>query len=406
MRSTHKKIIRHLQNLTKSECRANKNFLMNHFFHHNKTSGAGRTMTTSFSSSQVSEIKDVPPPPSPEKPFQKKLRQFSGLLESNVVNLDKIREISWAGIPDQFRPSIWRLFLDYEPVNSSLRKQTLEHKRSDYFDCLSRVFGESQRHLWTSAQKQTQTQILRDLPRTHITLLRSKRVQDLFERVLFVWAVRHPASGYVQGMNDLLQPFFFVFLSQFANVENINDLSELTNIDFISDDQLKEIEADSFWCFSKLLDGLQDLYTKDQPGLYKMLNTLQQVIQQVDPQLSQWISSEEIEYQEFAFRWMNCLLVREFPMPLVLRLWDSYLSNHTKIASSHVYVCAAMMTALSDRIKGVPHAEFVMKVQQIEPNEWKMEDMDMIIAQAFVYENKFAQTPARFKSPSLPSLPR
>lgn len=43
-------------------------------------------------------------------------------------------------------------------------------------------------------------------------------VQELFERILFIWAIRHPASGYVQGINDLVTPFFVVFLSEF--IEN------------------------------------------------------------------------------------------------------------------------------------------------------------------------------------------
>ena len=34
------------------------------------------------------------------------------------------------------------------------------------------------------------------------------------ERILFIWAIRHPASGYVQGMNDLVTPFMLVFLSE------------------------------------------------------------------------------------------------------------------------------------------------------------------------------------------------
>jgi hypothetical protein len=37
----------------------------------------------------------------------------------------------------------------------------------------------------------------------------------IFERVLYIWAIRHPASGYVQGINDLVTPFFIVFLSEF-----------------------------------------------------------------------------------------------------------------------------------------------------------------------------------------------
>lgn len=37
------------------------------------------------------------------------------------------------------------------------------------------------------------------------------------ERILYVWALRHPASGYVQGINDLATPFFEVFLSAYIS---------------------------------------------------------------------------------------------------------------------------------------------------------------------------------------------
>lgn len=36
----------------------------------------------------------------------------------------------------------------------------------------------------------------------------------MFERILYIWAMRHPASGYVQGINDLVTPFFVVFLQE------------------------------------------------------------------------------------------------------------------------------------------------------------------------------------------------
>jgi hypothetical protein len=317
-----------------------------------------------------------------------------------VVDLDKIREVSWAGIPPPLRANVWRLFLHYEPVNSAIRSATLQHKRTDYFDCVERVFSENQRHLWTNSQRQTESQIMRDLPRTHIPLLRNDRVQLLFERVLFVWSVRHPASGYVQGMNDLLQPFFFAFLVPHCPASAIDDVIALADLSSVAEDALREIEADCFWCFSKLLDGLQDLYTKDQPGLYKMLDALASVVDRVDPRLGAWIHSEEIQYQEFAFRWMNCLLVREFSVGLVFRLWDMYLSNHSKIASTHVYVCAAMMVALSPKLTGAPHAEFVMQIQSINPNGWSVDDMEMIIAQAYVYEKMFAGAPSHLRPSS------
>jgi hypothetical protein len=50
-------------------------------------------------------------------------------------------------------------------------------------------------------------------------------VQELFERILFIWAIRHPASGYVQGINDLVTPFFVVFISEFIENGKINMMS-------------------------------------------------------------------------------------------------------------------------------------------------------------------------------------
>lgn len=47
-----------------------------------------------------------------------------------------------------------------------------------------------------------------------ISLFQQTVVQEMFERILFIWAIRHPASGYVQGMNDLVTPFFVVFLEE------------------------------------------------------------------------------------------------------------------------------------------------------------------------------------------------
>ncbi|KAH0790399.1 TBC domain containing protein [Histomonas meleagridis] len=328
-------------------------------------------------------------------------KEIEELLSAKIIDVERIRADSWAGIPDKFRAQVWRLFLDYEPVNSVLKETTLAHKRSDYFDCVGRVFTKD---IWTNSQKQTESQILRDLPRTSITILRNERIQSLLNRVLFVWSIRHPASDYVQGMNDLLQVFFFTFLLPKCPGKDISEIFSMKNLDFLSEDIINEIEADCFWCFSKLLDGLQDLYTKDQPGIYRMLESLSTVIDRVDPALSRHIRDEGIQYQEFAFRWMNCFLVREFPMELIFRLWDFYLSNHTKISTTHVYICAALMTTLSPKLCGLSHSEFIVQIQSLHKNKWTIQDLDVIIAQAYVYEKMFSRSPSHLRSSSLPNF--
>ena len=325
--------------------------------------------------------------------------QLQQLLQQEVIDLEQIRNLAWAGYPAMDRPRIWRLLLDYEPVKSSLAKSTLIHKRNDYFDCVERVFGESQRHLWTKEQNLTFQQILRDLPRSHIKLLRNEKIQHISEEVLFVWSVRHPASGYVQGMNDMLHPFFFAFISPYYKDKTISQLEKMENVDDLSDDILREVEADSFWCFSKLLDGLQDLYTKDQPGIYKMLNNLEYVISKANPELARHISDESLQYQEFAFRWMNCLLVREFTVGTIFRIWDNYLSRPNQIVNTHVYTCASLMSCIAYKLMPLNHAEFVVLMQGITPEGWHPEEIEEILAQSYVYEKMYAiQSPSILKS--------
>lgn len=47
------------------------------------------------------------------------------------------------------------------------------------------------------------------------------------------------------------------------------------------------LEADCFWCFSKLLDGIQDNYTFAQPGIQKRIKALENHISRIDSELQQ-----------------------------------------------------------------------------------------------------------------------
>jgi TBC1 domain family member 2 len=84
--------------------------------------------------------------------------------------------------------------------------------------------------------------------RTRVTLC-----VQIMERILYVWAIRHPASGYVQGINDLVVPFFVVFLDEYADADELNTM----DVSRLSQDVLDAIEADTFWCMTKLLDSIQ-----------------------------------------------------------------------------------------------------------------------------------------------------
>lgn len=100
-------------------------------------------------------------------------------------------------------------------------------------------------------------------------------------RFSFYRAIRHPASGYVQGINDLVTPFLVVFLSEHleGSIDNwcIGDLPRET---------VCNIEADCYWCLSKLLDGMQDHYTFAQPGIQRLVFKLKELVRRIDGMFS------------------------------------------------------------------------------------------------------------------------
>jgi len=72
-------------------------------------------------------------------------------------------------------------------------------------------------HSQTMQEQETLRQVLVDVPRTapNVPLFRNNLINQSLARLLYIWAMRHPASSYVQGINDLATPIIAVFLSEY-----------------------------------------------------------------------------------------------------------------------------------------------------------------------------------------------
>ena len=57
---------------------------------------------------------------------------------------------------------------------------------------------------------------------------------------------------------------------------------ETYNVSNVPAEVLDMVEADTFWCMSKLLDGIQDNYTFAQPGIQMKVSKLQNLITRID----------------------------------------------------------------------------------------------------------------------------
>ncbi|XP_069765633.1 TBC1 domain family member 22A isoform X11 [Narcine bancroftii] len=303
-----------------------------------------------------------------------RLEKFRQLLAGPNTDLEELRKLSWSGIPRQVRPITWKLL----SIAIDIPRMTPE----------SLILQPKVREIHI------------DISRANplIPLFQQASVQKIFERILFIWAIRHPASGYVQGINDLVTPFFVVFVFEYigpnqaslgsARVQALKAVAtgrsalalwkgrpvpvtrgsrspgavrslpcpsrrqeitglkgEVENFDVSSlpDEVLQNIEADSFWCMSKLLDGIQDNYTFAQPGIQRKVKALHELVRRIDEQVHKHLQQSEVEYLQFAFRWMNNLLMRELPLRCTIRLWDTYQSEPEGFSHFHLYVCAAFL---------------------------------------------------------------
>lgn len=247
--------------------------------------------------------------------YESKIEKFKTLHEDPQLNLRALKELSWSGIPKKMRAITWRLLSGYLPTSLERRNSILEHKRLNYVNLVEQYFKVESRD---EAQQDTFRQIHIDMPRMnpHIQLFQQKLVQEMFERILFIWAIRHPASGYVQGINDLVTPFFIVFLQETLESQELGEcifqliylpaplaftvmfslwfsllftphLYTVVELDTfklntLSAEQLNIIEADSFWCLSKFLDCIQDNYIFAQLGIQAKVNQLKELIQRID----------------------------------------------------------------------------------------------------------------------------
>jgi len=234
------------------------------------------------------------------------------------------------------------------------------------------------------------------VPRTNPScpLFQNEIVQRSLERILYVWAIRHPASGYVQGINDLVTPFFVVFLTA-----HIGPDYECYDIESIPSPTLLEIEADCYWCLSKLLDGIQDHYTFAQPGIQRMIFKLKELMYCIDADLAKHLDKQDAQFIQFGFRWMNCLLMRELPLSLIIRMWDTYLSEIDGFSEVfHVYVCASFLKTWSASLRKLEFQDIMLFLQRLPTANWTHKEVELLLSEAYIFKSLYHNSPSHLRA--------
>ncbi|XP_033253485.1 TBC1 domain family member 13-like [Drosophila miranda] len=175
---------------------------------------------------------------------------------------------------------------------------------------------------------------------------------EVVQRILFIYAKLNPGQGYVQGMNEIVGPIYYVMASD-------PDLSYRAHA-----------EADCFFCFTALMSEIRDFFIKTlddaEGGIKFMMGLLSNMLKTKDIDIYEHLKSQELHPQYYSFRWLTLLLSQEFPLPDVLRIWDSVFSDEQRF-DFLIKICWSMILIQREAILENDFASNVKLLQNYPP---------------------------------------
>jgi hypothetical protein len=102
----------------------------------------------------------------------------------------------------------------------------------------------------------------------------------------------------------------------------------------------------------------------------------------INEPLYQHFVRAEVDFIHFGFRWLVCLLVREFPLQMVCRIWDEMFAHFEQMepVAWVCYLAAALLDRFSERLMKL-HSfdEILMFLQHPPSQEYTMEQTNALI---------------------------
>ncbi|KAK1381250.1 Rab-GAP TBC domain-containing protein [Heracleum sosnowskyi] len=343
----------------------------------------------SVSSDHQDEFENGAGSPSSNVEDVSKQAQLLQEISNKVISLSELRRLASQGIPDGagVRSAVWKLLLGYLPSDRALWPSEVAKKRSQYKSfkdellmnpseiaskngnsvsvdseearseskgLLSRSEITHDEHplslgttsAWNKFFQDTEIieQIDRDVMRTHPDLhffsgdsSFAKSNQEALRSILIIFAKLNPGIRYVQGMNEVLAPLYYVFK---------NDPVE---------ENASSAEADTFFCFVELISGFRDNFCQQLDnsvvGIRSTITKLSQLLKEHDEELWRHLEvTTKVNPQFYAFRWITLLLTQEFNFADSLHIWDTLLSDPEGPQETLLRVCCAMLILVRRRL--------------------------------------------------------
>lgn len=130
-------------------------------------------------------------------------------------------------------------------------------------------------------------------------------------------------------MNEILGPIYYIYATD------------------PSEENRKNAEADSFFCFTNLMSEIMNNFIKtldkSNVGIVHQIHQLSTLLSEKDPELWENLESKGLNPQFYSFRWLTLLLSQEFELPEILRLWDTLFSDKNRFQFLKYVACSMLM---------------------------------------------------------------
>ncbi|KAI4822742.1 hypothetical protein KUCAC02_008271 [Chaenocephalus aceratus] len=222
--------------------------------------------------------------------------------EGRVKNPERIKEIVFrGGVTPTLRREVWKFLLGFYPWNSTHkeREDILRVKTDEYFRMKVQWKSVSEeQEMRNSLLKGYRSLIERDVSRTdrNNTFFSGNDNPGLtlLNDVLMTYCMFNFDLGYVQGMSDLLSPLLFV----------------------------TQNEVESFWCLTGFMELVHQNFEESQEAMKKQLLQLSILLKALDPELCDFLDSQDSGSLCFCFRWLLIWFKREFSFEDILTMWE------------------------------------------------------------------------------------
>ncbi|VWU50375.1 TBC domain protein, putative [Hepatocystis sp. ex Piliocolobus tephrosceles] len=165
-------------------------------------------------------------------------------------------------------------------------------------------------------------------------IVNPRRHYDILCRILYIYANLHPYVKYVQGMNEILAPIYFIIF---------ND--PLCNC-------CLQGEADTFFCFLELMQKQKDVFCErldnTDDGINGKLQKFVLLLKIKEYDLWKKLYTLKIKTQYYALKWILLLLTQEFDMADSIILYDHFIINTNE--NFILYICLVICRKLKSSL--------------------------------------------------------